>query len=96
MAVPKGKNEQPRPVLRFNDVADRMLENDPDCDLPLLQRAYVFSAKVHEGQERLSGEPYLVHPLVGLIPRMARVHPASRPSHHLQTHDLDGRARGSG
>jgi GTP pyrophosphokinase len=29
----------------------------------MLQRAYVFSAKVHEGQERLSGEPYLVHPL---------------------------------
>jgi GTP pyrophosphokinase len=28
-----------------------------------MQRAYVFSAKVHEGQERLSGEPYLVHPL---------------------------------
>jgi GTP pyrophosphokinase len=23
----------------------------------------VFSAKVHEGQERLSGEPYLIHPL---------------------------------
>jgi len=50
-------------MLRFNDVADRMLENDPDCNLTLLQRAYVFSAKVHEGQERLSGEPYLIHPL---------------------------------
>ncbi len=50
-------------MLRFNDVADRILEYSPACDLSLLQRAYVFSAKVHEGQERLSGEPYLVHPL---------------------------------
>jgi GTP diphosphokinase / guanosine-3',5'-bis(diphosphate) 3'-diphosphatase len=51
------------PQLRFNDIADRILEYDPNCDLALLQRAYVFSAKVHEGQERLSGEPYLIHPL---------------------------------
>jgi len=50
-------------MLRFNDIADRILEYQPACDLSLLQRAYVFSAKVHEGQERLSGEPYLVHPL---------------------------------
>jgi GTP pyrophosphokinase len=50
-------------LLRFNDIADRALEVDPECDLELLQRAYVFSAKVHEGQERVSGEPYLIHPL---------------------------------
>ncbi|MBW2242685.1 MAG: bifunctional (p)ppGpp synthetase/guanosine-3',5'-bis(diphosphate) 3'-pyrophosphohydrolase [Deltaproteobacteria bacterium] len=50
-------------MLRFNDIADRVLEYDSECDLELLQRAYVFTAKVHEGQERLSGEPYLIHPL---------------------------------
>lgn len=50
-------------MLRFNDIADRMLEYNASCDLELLQRAYVYSAKVHEGQERLSGEPYLIHPL---------------------------------
>jgi GTP pyrophosphokinase len=59
-------------VLRFNDIADRMLEYNPSVDLELLQRAYVFSAKVHEGQERLSGEPYLIHPLevAGLLAEM--------------------------
>jgi len=59
-------------MLRFNDIADRILEYDPECDLTLLQRAYVFSAKVHEGQERLSGEPYLVHPLevAGILAEM--------------------------
>lgn len=59
-------------MLRFNDIADRILEYDPECDLTLLQRAYVFSAKVHEGQERLSGEPYLIHPLevAGILTEM--------------------------
>ncbi len=59
-------------MLRFNDVADRILEYHPSCDLALLQRAYVFSAKVHDGQERLSGEPYLVHPLevAGILAEM--------------------------
>jgi GTP pyrophosphokinase len=50
-------------LLRFNDIADRVLDYSPNADLELMQKAYVFSAKVHEGQERLSGEPYLVHPL---------------------------------
>ncbi len=50
-------------MLRFNDIADRVLEYNPSADLELLKRAYVFAAKVHEGQERLSGEPYLIHPL---------------------------------
>ena len=61
--MPDSKAKTARPAVRFNDVADRMLEYNPQSDLELLQRAYVFSAKVHEGQERLSGEPYLVHPL---------------------------------
>ena len=50
-------------MLRFNDILDRVLEYNPECDQGLLQRAYVYTAKVHDGQERLSGEPYLVHPL---------------------------------
>ncbi|MFP6624372.1 MAG: bifunctional (p)ppGpp synthetase/guanosine-3',5'-bis(diphosphate) 3'-pyrophosphohydrolase [Myxococcota bacterium] len=59
-------------MLRFNDIADQMLEYNSGVDLELLQRAYVFSAKVHEGQERLSGEPYLVHPLevAGILVQM--------------------------
>lgn len=28
-----------------------------------VQRAYQFSAKAHEGQKRVSGEPYILHPL---------------------------------
>jgi GTP pyrophosphokinase len=35
----------------------------PNPDLDLIKKAYVYSAKVHQGQIRKSGEPYLVHPL---------------------------------
>ena len=31
--------------------------------LDLLKRAYIFSAQVHKGQNRLSGEAYLTHPM---------------------------------
>ncbi len=36
---------------------------NPEADLTLLRRAYDFAAKVHKGQERVSGEPYLSHPM---------------------------------
>ena len=48
---------------RINDIVDRVQQNLPDADVALLQKAYVYSAKVHQGQQRLSGEPYLIHPL---------------------------------
>ncbi len=35
----------------------------PQADIALLERAYAFAARVHRGQERISGEPYLSHPL---------------------------------
>jgi GTP pyrophosphokinase len=40
-----------------------MSENNPDADLDIIDRAYIYSARVHDGQVRLSGEPYLSHPL---------------------------------
>jgi GTP diphosphokinase / guanosine-3',5'-bis(diphosphate) 3'-diphosphatase len=35
----------------------------PDDDLAVLRKAYHFCAERHKGQERLSGEPYVSHPL---------------------------------
>jgi len=59
-------------MLRFNDIADQVESYNPSADLDLLEKAYVFSAKVHQGQVRRSGEPYLVHPLevAGILTRM--------------------------
>src|SRR4030066_1397274 len=50
-------------MLRFNDILERLTSYYPNADIELLKKAYVFSAKVHLGQVRLSGEPYLNHPL---------------------------------
>jgi GTP pyrophosphokinase len=50
-------------MLRFNDIVERLTAYNPNADTDLLKKAYVFSAKVHVGQVRLSGEPYLNHPL---------------------------------
>jgi GTP pyrophosphokinase len=50
-------------VIRFEDLLEKVRAYNPDADLDLLRRAYVFSALEHKGQVRHSGEPYLVHPL---------------------------------
>jgi len=50
-------------MIRIDDILDLVLAYNPEADLDLIKKAYVFSAKVHMGQVRLSGEPYLVHPL---------------------------------
>jgi GTP pyrophosphokinase len=50
-------------MARINEIVERVQGNFPDADLTQLQRAYIYSAKLHEGQMRLSGEPYLSHPL---------------------------------
>jgi len=50
-------------VIRINDILDKVSEHQPEADLDLIERAYIFSARAHAGQVRLSGEPYLSHPL---------------------------------
>src|SRR5881394_2822383 len=50
-------------MIRFEDLVEKVRNNNPDADIDLLRRAYVFSAFEHKGQVRHSGEPYLVHPL---------------------------------
>ena len=50
-------------MLRLNDILDRVQQYHPDADLDIIKKAYVYSAKVHQGQMRKSGEPYLIHPL---------------------------------
>ncbi len=50
-------------MIRIDDILDLVTTYNPQADLDLIKKAYVFSAKVHLGQVRLSGEPYLIHPL---------------------------------
>ncbi|AMD93777.1 RelA/SpoT family protein [Desulfomicrobium orale] len=50
-------------MIRINDILDQASTYLPPADVALIQKAYVFSAAAHAGQVRLSGEPYLSHPL---------------------------------
>jgi GTP pyrophosphokinase len=50
-------------MIRLNDITSQLLGYHPKADIGLVEKAYVYSAKVHQGQVRLSGEPYLSHPL---------------------------------
>jgi GTP pyrophosphokinase len=50
-------------VIRFETIRDRVRAYQPDADFDLLRAAYVVAAQAHQGQVRLSGEPYLNHPL---------------------------------
>ncbi len=50
-------------VTKFRDLMKRMQSNRPADDLELVKKAYDYSLRVHTGQSRASGEPYLVHPL---------------------------------
>ncbi len=46
---------------------------ESSLDRPLIQKAYEFAKKAHEGQQRLSGDAYLTH-LVGVADILAELH----------------------
>jgi len=59
-------------MIRLNDIVDQVLSYHPEAEVSLIEKAYVYSAKAHAGQVRLSGEPYLMHPLevAGILVKM--------------------------
>lgn len=52
-------------MIRLNDIIEKIssYKTLDSHEQELIRKAYVFSAKVHAGQMRVSGEPYLSHPL---------------------------------
>jgi len=49
--------------MTIGELIERVRAYTPTGPVEVLQRAYEFSAGVHKGQRRASGEPYLTHPL---------------------------------
>ena len=49
--------------MNLNNLIERVRSYDGGADTDLIARAYDFSAAVHKGQKRASGEPYLIHPV---------------------------------
>ncbi|MFM2099445.1 MAG: hypothetical protein RLZZ366_984 [Pseudomonadota bacterium] len=50
-------------MLRQYELVERVKAYDPDADEALINRAYVFSMKMHGAQKRASGDPYYSHPI---------------------------------
>ena len=48
---------------RFRDLLELVRVNRPSDDISIVERAYQLSLRLHKGQLRASGEPYLIHPL---------------------------------
>ena len=49
--------------MKIGDLVERIQSYYPTAEMDTIRRAYEFSADVHSGQKRLSGEPYLIHPM---------------------------------
>ncbi|MFA6549081.1 MAG: bifunctional (p)ppGpp synthetase/guanosine-3',5'-bis(diphosphate) 3'-pyrophosphohydrolase [Candidatus Margulisiibacteriota bacterium] len=47
----------------LDTLLDKIKKYNPQADLELVKKVYAFAAEKHEGHKRLSGEPYIIHPL---------------------------------
>ncbi|GAB4413808.1 MAG: bifunctional (p)ppGpp synthetase/guanosine-3',5'-bis(diphosphate) 3'-pyrophosphohydrolase [Thermodesulfovibrionales bacterium] len=50
-------------VVTIDSLISKVLSYNPDADVELLRRAYVFSRDAHRSQRRVEGTPYIEHPL---------------------------------
>jgi guanosine-3',5'-bis(diphosphate) 3'-pyrophosphohydrolase len=47
----------------FEELVAEVVAYNPDVDRDLLERAFTFASERHEGQQRRSGEDFILHPL---------------------------------
>ncbi len=51
------------PELLYQRLIDTVHEYRPGTDVSMIEKAYQLANRLHEGQLRKSGEPYIIHPL---------------------------------
>lgn len=47
----------------LDELIGTLVKYHPEANVELVEKAYHFAEKAHEGQFRKSGEPYFTHPL---------------------------------
>ena len=48
----------------FTDIKEKLIaQNRPQEDIEQIEKAFEFAKKLHEGQYRVSEEPYIIHPV---------------------------------
>ncbi len=50
-------------MVTLSKILDQIQSYLPGCNTRLVEKAYEWAARLHEGQVRKSGEPYLSHPM---------------------------------
>ena len=50
-------------MIRLDNIVAKIKPYLTSDDIDEVKKAYAFSAKVHAGQKRYSGEPYMIHPM---------------------------------
>ncbi|MFH0901285.1 MAG: bifunctional (p)ppGpp synthetase/guanosine-3',5'-bis(diphosphate) 3'-pyrophosphohydrolase, partial [Pseudomonadota bacterium] len=50
-------------MIPISEIIRNVESYHPGADFALIEKAYSFAVKAHEGQTRRSGDPYVVHPL---------------------------------
>ena len=50
-------------MLQVAEIIERVRAYQPSADAELIKRAFDYSFKMHEGQMRKSGDPYITHPV---------------------------------
>ena len=48
---------------QLQELVEQIKEYAPNTNMELVEKAYYFGKKAHEGQFRKSGEPYFIHPI---------------------------------
>ncbi len=48
----------------FQDIKQKLIEqNREDSEIDLIEKSFLFAKRLHEGQYRISEEPYIIHPV---------------------------------
>ncbi|WP_295631802.1 bifunctional (p)ppGpp synthetase/guanosine-3',5'-bis(diphosphate) 3'-pyrophosphohydrolase [uncultured Mitsuokella sp.] len=56
-------NDKDKEPVTIDTIIDAVKSYSPKANLDLIRRAYELAKKAHEGQTRVSGEAYIIHPL---------------------------------
>ena len=71
----------------FKLLLQKIKEYNPGFDSERVTKAYNLAAEAHKGQKRVSGEPYIIHPLAvaHIIADMQLDSPLNKPSRLVHT-----------
>ena len=48
----------------FDEIKEKLIaQNREEEDIKQIEQAYLFAKRLHEGQYRISEEPYIIHPV---------------------------------